>query len=202
MQYINDFIIAAAGQPWVLVLVLACCTIDGFFPPHPERIVSGWSRGGARKQRLAQRVDAGLGGGAWSVCWGQHGLFNRQSIGIQRWRWIPHERMKNAFSWAGKELQRPAAPLIMVARFIPIGRVTVNLTVGATHFNRRRFVTLTGLFAIVTVGATQFNRRRFVTLNGLFAVVWASYSVVIGYFFGMWFKSNRLLGPSSRLWSP
>lgn len=88
--------------------------------------------------------------------------------------------MKNAFSWAGKELQRPAAPLIMVARFIPIGRVTVNLTVGATHFNRRRFVTLTGLFA----------------------VVWASYSVVIGYFFGMWFKNNRLLGPSSRLWSP
>ena len=33
MQAINDFILAAAGQPWVLALVFACCVIDGFFRP-------------------------------------------------------------------------------------------------------------------------------------------------------------------------
>ena len=42
MQAINDFILAAAGQPWVLLLVLACCLIDGFFPPIPsESVVVG-----------------------------------------------------------------------------------------------------------------------------------------------------------------
>ena len=42
MQAINDFILAAAGQPWVLLLVLACCVIDGFFPPIPsESVVVG-----------------------------------------------------------------------------------------------------------------------------------------------------------------
>ena len=42
MQAINDFILAAAGQPWVLLLVFACCVIDGFFPPIPsESVVVG-----------------------------------------------------------------------------------------------------------------------------------------------------------------
>ena len=42
VQAINDFILAAAGQPWVLVLVFACCVIDGFFPPIPsESVVVG-----------------------------------------------------------------------------------------------------------------------------------------------------------------
>ena len=44
MQAINDFILAAAGQPWVLFVVLACCIIDGFFPPIPsESVVVGLS---------------------------------------------------------------------------------------------------------------------------------------------------------------
>jgi membrane protein DedA with SNARE-associated domain len=60
----------------------------------------------------------------------------------------------------------------MVARFIPIGRVAVNLTAGATHFHHGRFVALTSLSA----------------------VLWASYSVVLGYFFGVWFEDNHLLG--------
>src|SRR5918993_52360 len=42
VQAINDFILAAAGQPWVLFIVLACCFIDGFFPPIPsESVVVG-----------------------------------------------------------------------------------------------------------------------------------------------------------------
>jgi membrane protein DedA with SNARE-associated domain len=59
-----------------------------------------------------------------------------------------------------------------VARFVPIGRVAVNLTAGATHFAHLRFVGLTVLSA----------------------ALWSSYSVSIGLFFGQWFEDNHLLG--------
>ncbi|WP_405475005.1 DedA family protein [Paenarthrobacter ilicis] len=172
MQGINDFILAAAEQPWVLFLVFACCVIDGFFPPIPsESVVVGLgavagSSGSPNVWLLALMAALGAFVGdniAYMI---------GKSIGIQRWRWMRTQRMQGAFSWAGKELRRRAASLIMVARFIPIGRVAVNLTAGATHFNHRRFVALTGLSAIL----------------------WASYSVVLGYFFGVWFEHNHLLG--------
>jgi membrane protein DedA with SNARE-associated domain len=62
--------------------------------------------------------------------------------------------------------------LILVARFIPIGRVAVNLTAGVTHYPHLRFVGLTVLSA----------------------TLWAGYSVGIGLFFGQWFESNHFLG--------
>ena len=45
-------------------------------------------------------------------------------------------RMQAAFRWAGRELRKRPASLILVARFVPIGRVAVNLTAGATHYPR------------------------------------------------------------------
>ena len=39
MQAINDFALAAAGSPWVFVVVLFFTTIDGFFPPLPSESI-------------------------------------------------------------------------------------------------------------------------------------------------------------------
>ena len=81
-------------------------------------------------------------------------------------------RMQSGFRWAGHELRKRPASLVLVARFIPIGRVAVNLTAGVTHYHHVRFVGLTVLSA----------------------TLWASYSVGIGMFFGQWFEDNHLLG--------
>ncbi|MFJ5955485.1 DedA family protein [Paenarthrobacter sp. NPDC092416] len=172
MQAINDFILAAAEQPWVLFLVLACCVIDGFFPPIPsESVVVGLSAvsgsGGSPNVWLLVVVAAIGAFSGDNIAY----LIGRR-IGVQRWRWMRTQRMQGAFRWAGKELRRRSASLIMVARFIPIGRVAVNLTAGATHFHHRKFVALTAMSAIL----------------------WAGYSVVLGYFFGLWFEHNHLLG--------
>ena len=80
--------------------------------------------------------------------------------------------IRRAVRWAGRELRKRPASLILVARFVPIGRVAVNLTAGATHFPRSRFVAM-----------TVFS-----------AVLWGAYSVAIGLFFGQWFEENHLLG--------
>jgi len=172
VQAINDFILAAAAQPWVLLLVFACCVIDGFFPPVPsESVVVGLAAVAATADvpvpaMLLMTAAAGAFVGDNAAY-----LIGRRT-GTRRWAWMRGPRMQAAFHWAGRELRKRPASLILVARFVPIGRVAVNLTAGATRYPRRRFVGLTVLSA----------------------VLWASYSVAIGLFFGQWFEDNHLLG--------
>jgi membrane-associated protein len=172
MQAINDFILAAAGQPWVLLLVLACCLIDGFFPPIPsESVVVGLAAVSATADipnPWLLMAMAGLGAFAGdNIAY----LIGRR-VGTARWRWQRGPRMQSAFRWAGTELRKRPASLVLVARFIPIGRVAVNFAAGVTHFAHLRFVGLTALSA----------------------TLWAGYSVGIGLFFGQWFENNHFLG--------
>jgi membrane protein DedA with SNARE-associated domain len=172
VQAINDFILAAAGQPWVLVLVFACCLIDGFFPPIPsESVVVGLAAVAATADVPAPAMLL-LAAAAGAFIGDNTAYLIGRATGTRRWAWMRGRRMQAAFHWAGRELRKRPASLILVARFVPIGRVAVNLTAGATRYPRRTFVGLTVLSA----------------------VLWASYSVAIGLFFGQWFEDNHLLG--------
>ena len=171
MQAINDFILAAAGQPWVLLLVFACCLIDGFFPPVPsESVVVGLAAvtasAGVPNPVLLLVVAA-----AGAFCGDNIAYTIGRSAGTERWAWMRGYRTQRALGWAGRELRKRPASLIMVARFVPIGRVAVNLTAGATGYARSQFIGLTALSA----------------------VLWSAYSVGIGMFFGRWFDRNHLL---------
>ena len=156
----------------MLVLVLACCIIDGFFPPVPsESVVVGLAAVAATADVphpllliLVAAAGAFLGD---NIAY----LLGRR-VGTRRWSWMRGPRMQSAFRWAGQELRKRPASLILVARFIPIGRVAVNLTAGVTHYPHLRFVGLTVLSASL----------------------WAGYSVAIGLFFGQWFEDNHVLG--------
>ena len=106
MQAINDFILAAAGQPWVLVLVFACCVIDGFFPPIPsESVVVGLA---------AVAATAGVPNPVLLIATAAAGAFLGDNIayligrrtGTRRWAWMRGPRMQAAFRWAGRELRK------------------------------------------------------------------------------------------------
>jgi len=172
VQEINEFILAAAGQPWVLLLVFACCVIDGFFPPIPsESVVVGLAAVAATADIPNPWLLIATAGAGAFVGDNTAYLIGR-GTGTRRWAWMRGPRMQAAFHWAGRELRKRPASLILVARFVPIGRVAVNLTAGATGYPRPKFVGLTVLSA----------------------TVWAGYSVAIGLFFGQWFEDNHLLG--------
>jgi membrane protein DedA with SNARE-associated domain len=172
VQEINEFILAAAGQPWVLILVFACCVIDGFFPPIPsESVVVGLAAVAATADIPNPLLLIATAGAGAFVGDNTAYLIGR-GTGTRRWAWMRGPRMQAAFHWAGRELRKRPASLILVARFVPIGRVAVNLTAGATGYPRPKFVGLTVLSA----------------------TVWAGYSVAIGLFFGQWFEDNHLLG--------
>lgn len=169
---LSDFILSTAEQPWVYLLVFICCTVDGFFPPFPsESVVVGLASLVITQGMpnlwlliLVSALGAFVGDNvAYAI---------GRGVGTERFRWMRRHRSQRAFGWAGYELRKRAVSLILVARFVPFGRVAVNLTAGATGYPRRRFIALTGFSA----------------------VAWGSYSVGIGALAGAWFEDNHLLG--------
>ncbi|GAA4367960.1 DedA family protein [Paeniglutamicibacter cryotolerans] len=172
MAAISTFIIDAADNPFVYLLVFLCCAIDGFFPPIPSESVvvslaslimshgvpNPWLLGGVAA------LGAFVGDNVAYVI--------GRSIGTDRFAWMRRPRLQRGFEWAGVELRKRPVSLILVARFVPIGRVAVNLVAGATKYPHRRFAFLTSCSALA----------------------WAVYSVMVGIVAGSWFKEHHLLG--------
>lgn len=167
---INAFIQAHADQPWVLLVIALCTVIDGIFPPIPsESLVVGLAA-----------ISASTGTPRWwalalvaaAAAWVGDNLAYRvgRAIGI-RWLTRRFPRLVRALDRAEHQLERRGAMIIIVARFIPGGRVAVNLTCGASGFVQRRFMILTAISG----------------------VSWAAYSVGLGMVAGAWLDDNPIL---------
>lgn len=172
MEVITQFVMDAAASPWVYVMLAAVCLIDAFFPPVPsETVVVGLAalavHTGTPWLWLVIVVSA-----VGAIIGDNIAYAMGRGVGTTRFSWMRRPRVAAAFEWARRGLNRRPASLILTARYIPIGRVAVNMTAGATRFPRRRFVPLS-----VIAGAS-----------------WASYSAAIGTLFGHWFHGNPLIG--------
>ncbi|HEX2247672.1 MAG TPA: DedA family protein [Arthrobacter sp.] len=171
MDALNVFIIDAAAQWWVYPVLFALCLIDGIFPPVPsESVVVALAAlavsAGAPNIWLVIAIAAAGAMAGDNIAY----LIGRR-IGSNRFKWMQRPRVASAFAWARKELDRRGALLILSARYIPIGRVAVNMTAGASGFHQRRFV----LFSVIA------------------GISWSLYSVGIGALAGQWFHDHSLL---------
>ena len=91
----------------------------------------------------------------------------------------PRDRARRArrlLDRASGTLERRGALVVLTARYVPLGRVAVNLT----------------------AGATGFPPRRFAGLAALAAATWAAWSVAVGALAGHWLDGNPLLGSAGR----
>ncbi|MBM7457331.1 DedA family protein [Rhodococcus coprophilus] len=172
MQVINEFIIGQAGALWVYPLLLVVCVVDGFFPPVPSETVlvtlASLSGSTGRPYLAAIIVIAAVG----AIVGDNIAYTIGKRVGTERFRWMRTPKGKAAFAWARRGLDKRGAAVILTARYIPIGRIAVNMTAGATGYPRRKFVPLT-------------------ILGG---VTWALYSSLMGRLVGGWFESQPLLG--------
>lgn len=84
---------------------------------------------------------------------------------------IRSPRVQSVFAWAATALNRRAALVIFVARYIPYGRVAVNLV----------------------AGSTGFAYRRYLPLSALACTAWALYNVALGATVGAWLGENPIL---------
>jgi membrane protein DedA with SNARE-associated domain len=92
-------------------------------------------------------------------------------IGVQRWRWMKGRRAQRAILSARTGLARRGVVLMLTSRYIPIGRVAVTMS----------------------AGATGFPRRRFIPLSVLAGLSWSAYLVTVGVLAGSWAQDNPLL---------
>ncbi|MDT0166399.1 DedA family protein [Actinotalea sp. AC32] len=168
---IIEWMVALAASPWVFVALYVFATIDGFFPPIPsESVVIALA---------ALSVSTGAPSFWWLGAVAAAGAFTGDLVAYHIGRRIPvHElrifrgrRGKEALAWAERALANRGAAFIIAARYVPVGRVAVNMT----------------------AGAVGFSRPRFVLLAGIAAVTWSIYSVLLGIGAGVWFKDHPAL---------
>lgn len=173
MDLINDFILAATASPWLLLVMFAVAAIDGFFPPVPsETVLVAAAAVAASSGDLAVIVPLGLVAAAGAVLGDNIAYALGRKVGITRFAWMRRPRVAATFARAQRALDRRSAALILGARYIPVGRVAVNMS----------------------AGALEYPWRRFLPLSIVAAVTWSVYTVVIGILAGHWIEDQPLLG--------
>lgn len=145
MDMLSDFLLTTVNSPWVYLVVFVIVVVDGFFPPVPsESIVVvaaaiGVSTGAPNPIVIVVLAALGAAVGDNIAYW------LGRTIGTERFHWMRHRRALTAFAWARRGLHRRATTMLLIARYIPIGRIAVNMTAGAIRFSYRRFWPLTVL---------------------------------------------------------
>ncbi|WP_161958542.1 DedA family protein [Ornithinimicrobium cavernae] len=169
---LNTVLLDAAAQPWVPLALLLFCAVDGIFPPVPsESLVIGLAAVSAATG--APNVWLVLLAGAAGAALGDLTayLIGRR-VGTQRFRWLRRPRTAALLERTGRTLERRRALFLISGRFVPVVRVLINLT----------------------AGASGLPLRHYLPLNLTAAAVWSSFGVGVGLVGGTWMHDNPLLG--------
>jgi membrane-associated protein len=148
----TDLLLSMASSPWSLVLLAILLIIDGFFPfvPGETAVVA-----------LATLSAAGNGPPVWlvllvaivaSTIGDSIAYLNGRRIGLSRWAWMRHRRVAPMFEWARKGLARRPAVFLMSAKFVPVARVAVTMTAGASKLPFARYLPIATLASTVYTG--------------------------------------------------
>lgn len=168
---IEDAVLQLTTSAWIYAAIFGVTIVDGIFPPIPsESIViaaaTTWSVSG---HPVLWAVWIAAAAGAW--CGDQIAYSVGRTINVRRVPMFRGKRGHAALEWAERALEHRGAGFILAARFIPIGRVAVNLT----------------------AGALRYPRRRFMAVDAIGAMIWASYGCVLGVFAGKLVHDSLLL---------
>ena len=171
MDLITDIVLQAVSSPWLYLAMFVVAVVDGFFPPVPSETVLVAAAAVAASTGGPDLALLGVVAAAGAVVGDNIAFAIGRRTGTTRFAWMRRPRVAGAFAWAGTALEKRGAGLILGARFIPVGRVAVNLSAGALRYPWRRF-------ALLTVAA---------------GLCWSAYSIAIGLLAGAWLKDQPLL---------
>ncbi|MDW4572383.1 VTT domain-containing protein [Microbacterium sp. M3] len=171
MELLTDVLMQAIASPWLYLVMLAVAIVDGFFPPVPSETVLVAAAAVAASTGEPNLAVLGAAAAVGAAVGDNIAFALGRRTGTDRFAWMRRPRVAGAFDWAGGALERRGAGLVMGARFVPVGRVAVNLSAGALGYPWRRFAGLS-----VAAG-----------------ICWAVYSIAIGVLAGAWLKDQPLL---------
>jgi membrane protein DedA with SNARE-associated domain len=172
MDALGQLVLHAAGSPWLLPLVFLFVVVDGIFPPVPSESVvialAAISASTGQPTMLLLALTAASGAFVGDNISYEIG----RRIGLQRFAWMRRPWFVRTMGRAAAALDHRVSSAVLAARFVPGGRVGVNLVAGASGIPRKVFRPLTLLSA----------------------ACWAIYSVVIGTVAGSWVSDHPVLG--------
>lgn len=169
---LTEWLLVASASPIALLVVFVCTVIDSFFPPIPsESLVVSLASLSVSSGSPSLLVLGGVAATAAIVGDNLAYMIGR-GIGTSRLRVLQRPRIVAALERARVGLRHRGAMVIVTGRFIPVGRVAINMAAGATGYPRRAFVGLS-----IVAGC-----------------LWAGYSLGIGVLAGQWVEDNPLLG--------
>ena len=156
--HVEELVVAASASLWAYFWIFVVSMIDGFFPIVPSETIVitmatiGWKEGAP----WLPAVWLAAAAGAW--CGDQIAYILGSKIHIRSLRIFRGPRGQSTLDWAEHALKHRGAAFIIAARFIPFGRLAVNLS----------------------AGALGYNRRRFMLVDAIAVAIWATYGVLIG----------------------
>jgi membrane-associated protein len=139
-------------SPWVLLALYLATTVDGFFPLVPSEtgvIALAALRGSVGVPSLwLVAVVAAVG--AFTGDQVAYSIGRRTPV--HRLRALRSPRAQSVLDRAETAFARRGAAVILGARFVPAGRIAVNMAAGAVHFSRRRFSAIAAVAAVLWAG--------------------------------------------------
>ncbi|WP_313541394.1 DedA family protein [Leifsonia aquatica] len=171
MDAVNEFIAQAAASPWVYLVVFAVVLVDAFFPPVPSEsvVIAAAAAAVAVGTPNLPLVIACAAAGAIAGDNLTYAIGRR--VPLERIRLLRGPRTSAALARARSGIHKRTGVLVLSARYVPVGRVAVNLMAGASGVAPRRFLLLSSV-----AGAS-----------------WAVYSVTVGVISAQWLGGNALL---------
>ena len=168
---LETWIIHLGASAWIYPAMYVSATIDGFFPPIPSEsvVITLTVLAHAEGVPWLPGILALAVAGAWTG--DQIAYQIGRAVGTERFGFLRSARGRKAVAWARHALDHRGASFIMAARYVPIGRVAVNMT----------------------AGAVGYPRARFMLVSAIAAVTWGIYSMLIGLAAASWLGHNTLL---------
>jgi len=156
---------------WIYPGVFMVSLIDGVFPVAPsESVVIATSVTAASQgSPLLIGIFLAAAGGAW--CGDQITYLIGAKIDVRKIALFKRERWRRSLDWAETKLESRGSTFIIAARFIPMGRVVVNLT----------------------AGALQYPHRRFMVIDAVAVTIWAAWGILLGTVAASIFEGKLLL---------
>lgn len=170
---VETAVLALGASPWLLLAVLVLACLDGFFPPVPSEsvvlAVAVLAVAGDVSWLYLVLLAVAAAAGAWCGDLVAHAI--GATIPLERLRIFRGRRGRSALATARRALARRGSAYILIARFLPAVRVAVN----------------------ITAGASGYERTRFLPVAALASLLWAGYYVVLGVTVGHLLRERPLL---------
>ena len=167
----TDFLQGLLPSPWLWAVVFVVSALDALLPfmPSDTTVLVVGVLVVADPTRLILLIIVAAAGAFAGDCLGY--VIGRRS-GRMLKRLTRDDRGRRHYQWVSKQLRRHGTLLILLARYVPGGRVATMLT----------------------AGALGYPKRTFLVTEGIATVLWAVFFALLGYAGGQTYEEHPAMG--------